>query len=102
MVCYLETDDDPVECLWVRTRGQSNTGDVVGVYYRQPHHTSSRGHSELFLKAHGGQIGSCRLEESRCPSRLQKRQTRELEAGQPHLGPWESGGTNKPGNHSQA
>ena len=33
----LAVDEERVESLWIRTKGQTHTGDViVGVYYRPP------------------------------------------------------------------
>lgn len=37
---YLGASDDPVESLWVRIRGQSNIGYVVGVCYQLPDQVS--------------------------------------------------------------
>jgi len=35
----LGVDEEPVESLWVRIKGQAHMGDtVVGVYYRPPDH----------------------------------------------------------------
>lgn len=45
-----------------------------------------------------------RLEESKCHSylkKVQERGPRELQAGQPHLDPWEGDGAPSPGNHFQ-
>lgn len=35
--CHLGTNNDPVESLWMRIKGEANMGDTtVDVYYRSP------------------------------------------------------------------